>query len=175
MKDKDRKEQLEREGVKYDNGKLRYDLIPADSLEELAKVYTMGSKKYTDHNWRKGILYGRIFAALMRHAWSWFRGSDKDYESGLHPLAHVAWCCFTLINYTKTHPEFDDRIKNDGCKESKEESKYGRTFREVEIFDVDGNYKGRLILDPDNLIIDNEILNEITKGKLFLKPVKKGN
>jgi len=170
MEEKDKKEQLEREGVKYDDGKLRYDLIPADALEELAKVYTMGSKKYTDNNWRLGMKWSKIFGALMRHSWSWFSGQDKDYESGLHPLAHAAWCCFTLINYSKTKKEFDNRVKND----EDEKLEFGRTFREIEMFDVDGNYRGKLIIDPDNIIIDNKILNEITKGELFLKPVKKG-
>jgi len=114
MKDKDKKELLEREGVKYDGGKLRYDLIPADALEQLAAIYTMGAKKYADNNWRKGMSWSRPFAALMRHLWAWFRGEDIDPESGLNHLAHAAWNCFTLINYSKSHPEFDNRIKNDG-------------------------------------------------------------
>lgn len=168
MEEKDRKKQLEREGgIRYDDGKLRYDLIPADALEELAKVYTMGSKKYDEHNWRKGILWSRMFASIMRHVWSWFRGSDKDYESGLHPLAHAAFHCFTLINYSKSHPEFDDRVKNDGCTESE------NNIKEIEMYDVEGNYKGNLSIDPDNVVIDNDILLKITTGKLFLKPVKK--
>jgi hypothetical protein len=166
MEDKEKKELLKREGVKYDGGKLRYDLIPADSLEELAKVYTMGAKKYEDHNWRKGMLWSRVFAALMRHSWSWFQGYDKDYESGLHPLAHAAWCCFTLMNYAKTRKEFDDRIKNDGCEESG-----CNEIRELDMYDQDGNYRGKLFVDPDNIVIDNEILNGITTGKIFLKPV----
>lgn len=111
MEEKGREEQLKKEGVKYDGDKLRYDLLPADALMELVKVYTMGAKKYSDNNWRLGLKYTRVFAALMRHAWSWFLGSDKDYESGLHPLAHSAWCCLTLISYSKTRNEFDDRIK----------------------------------------------------------------
>ena len=46
---------MKREGTKHDQGKLRYDLISAVGMEELAKVYTYGAKKYADHNWRKGI------------------------------------------------------------------------------------------------------------------------
>lgn len=114
MEDKDKKEQLKREGVKYDGGKLRYDLIPADALEMLAAIYTMGAGKYDDHNWRKGMNWSRPFAALMRHAWAWFRGEDIDPESGINHLAHAAWNCFTLMNYAKSHPEFDNRVKNDG-------------------------------------------------------------
>jgi hypothetical protein len=42
-----------KEGTKYDGGKLRYDLIDAYALEQLAAVYTFGAKKYEDDNWRK--------------------------------------------------------------------------------------------------------------------------
>ena len=43
------------DGVKHDEGKARFDLIPADSLEALAEVYTMGARKYAAHNWKKGL------------------------------------------------------------------------------------------------------------------------
>lgn len=119
MEDKDRKEQLEREGVKYDGGKLRYDLIPPDALEQLAAIYTMGAQKYDEHNWRNGMKWSRIFGALMRHAWSWFAGQDIDPESGLNHMAHAAWNCFTLITYSRIRPEFDDRIKDTESKSEK--------------------------------------------------------
>jgi hypothetical protein len=38
------------EGLKFDEGKLRFDLIPIYPLEELARVYTIGAKKYGDYN-----------------------------------------------------------------------------------------------------------------------------
>jgi hypothetical protein len=100
------------ECVKYDKHKLRYDLIPGDALSALAAVYTFGSIKYDDNNWRKGTRWGRVFAALMRHAWAYWRGEIFDPESGLPHMAHVAWCCFTLINFTNTCPQYDDRIKD---------------------------------------------------------------
>lgn len=100
------------EGLKYDTGKLRMDLIPADSLRDLAEVYTMGAKKYADENWREGIAWKRIYGAILRHLTSWFLGEDTDPESGLSHLAHAAWGCFTLLNYRRSHPEFDDRPKS---------------------------------------------------------------
>jgi len=98
-----------KEGVKFDKGKERYDLLASHSLHEVAKVYTMGAEKYDDNNWRQGILWGRIFGAAMRHLWAFWRGEDIDPESGLHHLAHASWGCLTLLEYTETHPEFDDR------------------------------------------------------------------
>lgn len=99
------------EAAKFDGGKSRYDLIAAHPLELLARVYTFGAKKYADEDWRKGIGWKRIFAAMMRHAWSWMRGEDLDPESGLPHLAHAAWGCFTLLEYSQTCKQFDDRVK----------------------------------------------------------------
>lgn len=173
MEDKDKKELLEREGVKYDGGKLRYDLIPADALEQLAAIYTMGAKKYTDNNWRKGMSWSRPFSALMRHAWAWFRGEDIDPESGLNHLAHAAWNCFTLINYSKSHPEFDNRIKNDGKHIDKDgELPDENEVRIVDVYFENGDYYGRWAIDPNN--IDMDIVNGIGKGELYIKPVKDG-
>ena len=99
-------------GEKRDKGKLRYDLIPVYPLAEVARVYTIGSKKYGDNNWRSGIAYSRIVAALMRHLEAWRAGRSVDPDDGQHPLASVAWCALTLMEYEITHPEFDDRADN---------------------------------------------------------------
>ena len=99
------------DGIKLDDKKNRYDLLPYDALDEVVKVYTYGAKKYEVNNWRKGFRFGRIFAAMMRHLVAYWRGEDKDKESGLLHLAHAVWGCLTLINFSKTHPENDDRIK----------------------------------------------------------------
>jgi len=98
-------------GIKFDGEKERFDLIPAQPLIELAKIYTYGAKKYEDNNWRKGVAWGRIFGALMRHLWAFWRGEDLDQESGLPHLAHAAWGCFTLLEYMNTQKTLDDRVK----------------------------------------------------------------
>lgn len=96
-------------GYKDDAGKLRFDLIPAAALEALAEVYTVGAAKYEDRNWERGMRWGRVFAAVMRHLWAWWRGEDADPETGLSHLAHAAWGCLALIEYGRTHRELDDR------------------------------------------------------------------
>jgi len=101
------------EGAKFDTGNTRYDLIDAYSLEQLALIYTFGAQKYEDENWRKGISWKRVFAATMRHLWSFWKGEELDPESGLPHLAHAAWNIFSLINYSKYRREFDDRPKYD--------------------------------------------------------------
>jgi hypothetical protein len=100
-------------GGKKDAG-LRLDLIPPYPLFELAHVYTVGSRKYADFNWAKGVAYSKFFGALQRHAWRWMAGEDRDPEGGQHHLASVAWMAFSLMEFQQTHPEHDDRRKGVG-------------------------------------------------------------
>lgn len=76
-------------GVKFDDGKLRMDLITPEMLESMAEVLTMGSKKYGDRNWEQGIDPDRLYAACMRHLNTWRKGTDLDDESGLHHVKHA--------------------------------------------------------------------------------------
>jgi hypothetical protein len=100
------------EGKKFDGGKLRYDLIPPEALKSLVEIYTYGANKYGERNWEKGILYSRIYAAVMRHLQDWFMGEEYDRESGLHHLSHATWGLFTLRAYVDREMlEFDDRMK----------------------------------------------------------------
>lgn len=94
---------------KKDQDKLRYDLIPPSALKALATILTIGSKKYGDHNWTKGMVWNRVFGALMRHLWDWYAGQDKDSESGKNHLWHALCNVVFLIEYEETHPELDDR------------------------------------------------------------------
>lgn len=97
---------------KDDQDKIRFDLIPPGPLQDLAAIYTMGAKKYADRNWEKGLSWGRVFGAVMRHLWAFWKGEDNDPESGLPHLAHAAWGCFALLEYRQTHPEMDDRSRS---------------------------------------------------------------
>jgi hypothetical protein len=68
-------------GVKYDEDKLRYDLIPPLALEEVVKVLTAGAKIYEPENWRNVEGWkDRYFAAPQRHQWKWKRGKIWDDE-----------------------------------------------------------------------------------------------
>ena len=99
------------EARKDDDGKLRYDLIPVYPLEEVARVYTLGAKKYADHNWRKGIAWSRIYGAMQRHANAYWQGESNDPEDGQKHLASVVWTAFTLMEYEKFKLGEDDRWK----------------------------------------------------------------
>ena len=97
-------------GIKYDKEKLRLDLLPVDALEELARVYTMGAKKYGDRNWEQGLSYMRVVGALLRHLFAWIRGETYDKEDGQRHLASVVWNALALLTYeVRGMWKFDDR------------------------------------------------------------------
>ena len=77
------------QGEHKDDGKVRYDLLPAKPLHEVAKVFTWGASKYSDNNYLKGIKFSRLFGSCMRHCWAWKRGENLDPESNLPHLAHA--------------------------------------------------------------------------------------
>lgn len=99
------------EAVKFDSGKPRMELMPPDALIEVAKVYTMGAEKYAARNWEKGTDWGRANGALLRHLMAWMGGEDKDPESGLWHMAHVAWNALCLLAYQIRGVGNDDRFK----------------------------------------------------------------
>lgn len=97
-------------GIKNDQSKMRYDLVPALALDGVVTVLTYGANKYQDRNWEKGIKWGRVFAAAMRHMWAWWRGEENDPESGISHLSHAACNIFFLIHYEKMKMgDWDDR------------------------------------------------------------------
>jgi hypothetical protein len=100
--------------VKLDAGKPAWDLIPFDALDELAKLYAIGAKKYDSRNWEKGFRWGRTFAAMMRHASLWFtsklRGEDgTDPETGLSHMVAVVWNALALLTFELRGLGEDDR------------------------------------------------------------------
>ena len=103
------KEQKEEPGKKYDGGKARFDLLPPDALFELVKVFTRGAEKYDDRNWEKGMTWGRVFGAIQRHLWKFWRGETHDQDLGTHHLANAAWGCMVLMAYSMRMIGKDDR------------------------------------------------------------------
>lgn len=98
-----------KEAFRYNDGKLRYDLLEPYAIKELVKVFTAGAKKYSDNNWQKGMKWTKMIASLKRHLASFEESEDYDPETACHHLAHVAWNALGLVTYSKTHPELDDR------------------------------------------------------------------
>lgn len=88
-------------GMKHDNGKPRWDLLPWRPVTEVVKVLTFGAGKYGADNWQTvPNARNRYFAAAMRHLTAWESGERLDPESGYHHLAH-AICCLLFLMWKK--------------------------------------------------------------------------
>jgi hypothetical protein len=96
------------QGNKLDQNKVRMDLLSAIAIEEIAKVMTFGAHKYEDHNWRKGIKWSRVLAALLRHVFAYMRGERHDPETGLSHMAHAGCCVMFILEFEKTHQQLND-------------------------------------------------------------------
>ncbi len=95
---------------RFNEDKLRYDLIPPSVLKALAEVFTYGAKKYGEHNWEKGLSWSSVLASAFRHFEALRSGEDYDESGCLHAANLMANIAF-IIEYYKSHPELDDRPK----------------------------------------------------------------
>jgi hypothetical protein len=87
---------------KYDSGKLEWDLLPENALNEVMKVIQYGKSKYGSHNWienSEGVEWTRYSNALERHLKKFKSGIDYDEESNLYELAHVITNALFLLTY----------------------------------------------------------------------------
>lgn len=100
---------MKNQALRYNEGKLRYDLLEPYAIEKLTEVFTKGAEKYSDNNWRSGFKWSSLLASLKRHLNSFEKGDDFDEETKLLHIAHVAWNAMALITHYKEHPELDDR------------------------------------------------------------------
>jgi len=96
-------------GARYISGKADLSLIPLSTLEEEARVWMYGTKKYKAFNWMKGMPWSVPLGCALRHIAAWQRGEDMDEESGEHHLAHAMCNLRMLMLYSKAYKEGDDR------------------------------------------------------------------
>ena len=92
-------------GVKYDNLKPRWSLVPPGVMAQVVDVLTFGAAKYSSDNWMH-VDPEKYYNALHRHVDAWRNGERLDQETGKHHLAH-ALCClmFMLWHDDKKTPE----------------------------------------------------------------------
>lgn len=125
--------------LRYNAGKLRYNLIPENAKRELARVYTLGAHKYSTYlsqdgkelkgseipfsavgeykriydganNWRLGTKWSAVMDSAMRHIESFKAGEDYDELGTLH-LSNAVWNLMTILEYQFIYPQGDDRQK----------------------------------------------------------------
>jgi hypothetical protein len=107
--------------LRYNEGKIRMDLIPSYALKEVAKVFTYGAEKYTvkdndgniiskgDDNWKKGQPWMSVIASAKRHIEEFVAGNDCDEESSLLHIAQATTNLMFLLEFYKIYPQGDNR------------------------------------------------------------------
>jgi hypothetical protein len=89
---------LEAQGLRYNNGKLEWDLVDFKSLEPMVRVLMFGAIKYTPDNWKKGMPKKHFLNSAMRHLVALMDGEEVDSESGLPHSAHLM-CNIMYLSY----------------------------------------------------------------------------
>ena len=89
-------------GIKYDEGKPDWALLPFKAVEDVVQVMTFGAKKYAKGNWKHIEDPQRYLSAAMRHVAAYQDGEDLDPESHLPHLAH-ATCSLLFLHWHEHH------------------------------------------------------------------------
>lgn len=98
-------------GLRFNQGKLRYDLVQPLAHRDMVEVLTDGAEKYFDRNWENGLSWTSVLASLKRHVAAIEAGEDRDSESGRLHIAHAACNVHFLNAFYYTFPQGDDRPK----------------------------------------------------------------
>jgi hypothetical protein len=112
-------------GLRFNKGKLRYDLVHPKAHEDMVDILTMGAEKYFDRNWENGLSWTSVLASLKRHIAAIEKGEDYDYDpncpecvagtckshSGRLHIAHAACNVHFLNAFYYIFPQGDDRPK----------------------------------------------------------------
>lgn len=99
----------ESEGLRYNDGKLKWSLVDFDALEDMVKVLEFGAQKYSANNWKKGLNTDEIAESMMRHLFAYLQGEDIDPESGLPHTGHIMCNAMFLSYMHKFVPKSDTR------------------------------------------------------------------
>ena len=105
-------------GVKLDTGKLRYDLVPLDTVRAIASVLTFGASKYTDNGWQSVENgYDRYKAAMVRHQVAVeIDGEWLDKESRLPHMWHFLTNAMFMVHFKQKEKE-DEQMDNSSTNE----------------------------------------------------------
>lgn len=87
-------------GVKFDQDKPQWTLVPFKALDEVVKVLTIGARKYAPDNWKKvPNARQRYIDAAFRHMSAYASGEKLDAETGKSHLAHAMCCLLFLLAF----------------------------------------------------------------------------
>ncbi len=105
--------QMNAAGNRMNVGKLPWDLVPWDAVEEVVRVIAFGAKKYAARGWEDNPLsWVETCASMTRHTVRFLLGEDRDPETGLHHMAHAACNALFLVAYSlRGVTTKDDRVR----------------------------------------------------------------
>jgi hypothetical protein len=87
-------------GVKFDNDKPQWSLLPFKALGQVVEVLTYGAKKYAPDNWKKvPNAKQRYIDAGFRHLTAYAAGEKLDPETGKSHIAHAICCLLYLLAF----------------------------------------------------------------------------
>ena len=99
-------------GLRFNQGKLRHDLLPLNAIKEISSILTKGAVKYAERNWERGMSWSSVISSLKRHLESFELGEDFDKETSCLHIAHVACNAMFLSEFYSIFPEGDDRVNS---------------------------------------------------------------
>lgn len=95
-----------------DEGKIGLQYILAmPGLCSVAQVGDFGAKKYGQWNYKSGMPWMKLLGSCARHLTAFIKGEDRDIESGLPHMAHLAYNALMVLDYMETHNDKDDRYR----------------------------------------------------------------
>lgn len=97
-------------GRKDDQEKPDLSLLPRALLEEAARAYMHGEKKYGRYNYLKGFTTSRLIAATMRHLAAYNDGEELDAD-GFHHLGGALASIGMLLDLRVKGKLSDERYK----------------------------------------------------------------
>lgn len=114
-----------KQGLRFDQGKVRMGLDSPIAAVGRARVLTKGAIKYADHNWRKGMPWSKCIDSLKRHLIKYESGEDYDTDpkcegcksntcinhTGELHIDQIQVNAMFLSEYFHTHKHHDDRYK----------------------------------------------------------------
>tara|TARA_A100000164_G_C21894895_1_gene767362 strand:+ start:905 stop:1192 length:288 start_codon:yes stop_codon:yes gene_type:complete len=84
------------QGIKNDNEKPDYSLVPFAAMDDVVRCLTHGARKYSRDNW-KYIEKNRYIAASLRHISKHSQGEVYDPDSNLPHLSHAICSLFFVL------------------------------------------------------------------------------
>lgn len=92
--------------------KAPMQLLPPDALVEVSKAMGYGASRYGAWNFIEAqVCASTYIGAIGRHWASWAKGIDKDTDSGLDHMAHIAANCLIIMTAAQQGTLIDDRPK----------------------------------------------------------------